>query len=67
MLVIMKYRNIQFATQFLFYKKTARGGNILQVDSSKNRRKYFNRSDDLLDILCIQTYRKGIHAGKLLE
>ena len=67
MLVIMKYGDVQEFLQAFLNFKTARGGNVFQVNPSESRSDTHNRLNDLVRILCVQADRKGVDAAEFFE
>src|SRR6185369_4108136 len=67
MLVIVKDRNIELFFQPVFDLETSRRGNILKIYAAKNGRYMFDRLDDLVRVLCVQTDRKRIDPAKFLK
>ena len=67
MLVIMEYRDITAFLQLAFNFKTARSGNILQIDTAKGTGNQGNGIDKFIYILGTDTERECIHITKFLE
>ena len=50
-----------------FDLKAARCADVFQVDAAEGRGEVFDRTDDLLAVLGVQTDREGIDVGEFLE
>ncbi|MDF2664097.1 MAG: hypothetical protein K0Q94_6888, partial [Paenibacillus sp.] len=66
-LIVVKYRNVQLLLQPFFDFEAARGRYIFQIDAAECRGDRFDCSNNFFRILRIETYRKRVDIGQLLE
>ncbi len=67
MLIVVHHRNIERFDETLFDLEAARRADVLEVDSAENRSDAHDRFDDLIDVLGVETNRKRVDVGELLE
>src|SRR6266849_2078454 len=67
MLIVVKDWNVEFFFEPVFDLKTARRGNVFEVDAAESGSNIFHGAYDLVRVFRAQTNRKGINAAKFLE
>src|SRR5664280_1251324 len=67
MLVVVKYRDVQFFLQARFDLETAWRADVLEVDAAETRRYPFHRIDNLVDVLRPEANRVRVNVAEFLE
>ena len=67
MLVVVKDGNIEFFFQAVFDFKTARRGNVFEIDAAERGRNVFDRFDNFMRVFRRQTNRKSVNAAEFFE
>jgi len=64
-LVVVKDGDVELYAQAPFDLKTARRGDVLEVDGAEGWGRRFDERDDLIDVLGVDAQRERVDAGEL--